>query len=552
VNCRTCETGRFDLLHNNDCLAKIVIIYFTDQYRNKAIEMQTVIEKNTEGSYLASLSLPLVCIKLAPAFCFLFVLTAVVAREDELLSESLLFFSISIIAIALIPWKRHVEIDFFSAKVLFCIFYFIYIWIPAGYLYWGLDYRSNWLSIDHKHLQAAYNYTLASTIAGLIAFLVGHSVGSIHRRLLKPGQYFEVAWLANQWKKHRKHFRVPALALIAIGFYATLIVYWESGGASSKLLLRLSTGLGESVEISALTDALTSWLTWGVMLLLYSCLSPSRLERKWFLIAVILMVAIFVGQYLILSGKRSYVAPLIIFPAIWSHYLGKRYRIGKAFAAFAFMFLLMAVLVILRTIIPLLATGESSYINASEMVREDPISHYMNSAELALFDNVMICVEKRNEILIASGGWTNAVLDNMIAPALFAVPRILWPSKPVFKDTGMIVFKEYIGNEENVGFAVGVYGTAFLIGGPIAVIILFFVYGFVLARLYNRLYPLAGKFGSVFCYSVCLWIGFMFFRFGTIGFTAIYVYQRMFVAVMLSIVLLLFEHKICSSVVRHK
>jgi hypothetical protein len=142
------------------------------------------------------------------------------------------------------------------------------------------------------------------------------------------------------------------------------------------------------------------------------------------------------------------------------------------------------------------------------------------------------------------------VLENIIAPALFAVPRVLSPSKPFFRDAGMVVFKENIGEDESVGFAIGVFGSAYIISGPVAILALLFAYGFILSRLYRRLNPLAGTFGGVFCYSACLWIAFMFLRFGTIGFTAIYVYQRMLPAIALAVFLLLTELKLSVAINR--
>ena len=177
----------------------------------------------------------------------------------------------------------------------------------------------------------------------------------------------------------------------------------------------------------------------------------------------------------------------------------------------------------------------------------DPVGYYLDSPDLAQFDVVMICVRHATTILNMAGGWLEAMWRYNFQPMLYIVPHSLWAGKPTFEDIGQLVYYRFIVAEANVGFAVGIIGALYIFGGLAGVGVGMAILGWACRAGYQRLAPYRRAPASVFAYSVALWTLFMFLRFGTLGFTVVYVIQRLLVGWMVAVVLLLINRR---SVVR--
>jgi hypothetical protein len=236
---------------------------------------------------------------------------------------------------------------------------------------------------------------------------------------------------------------------------------------------------------------------------------------------------VFILQYLLFAGKRSYVAPLLVLPAIWSHYRRKRWT-QRGVAAYAFILAtVMVALLMFRVLVPLYLSGLPVHSQAFDDMSGRPLSTYLETPDLAMFDVVEGCVAEPDRVLATGGGWANTLLRNVIGPILFIVPRPLWPEKPEFQDFGQIVYRALFGSDDRVGLAPGYLGLLYVFGGIAGVLSGALGLGYAAGLLYSGLEPRRGDPGAVFVYGVGLWVLVTFLRFGSIGFTAVNVIQRL-------------------------
>jgi hypothetical protein len=286
-------------------------------------------------------------------------------------------------------------------------------------------------------------------------------------------------------------------------------------------------------------DFFTSFLAWGALLLFYNCL----ISKKNQVVGFVFVLLVFIAQYVIAGGKRSYIAPLLIFPIMWHHYLRRPISIRRGLFYLGGGFFLMAILLLFRIVVPLTIAGGSRYEIAVGSILQKPINFYFNTPELAMFDMIMLCIRSQEEILAAGGGWVNEFFDYNIFPGLYFIPRLLWVDKPVFHDIGQLVFSSFIGPETHVGFAIGIFGVLYLFGGILGIFVGMVFLGIICKSLYYRFRPFEMNPRVIFGYSLFIWILFMFLRFGTIGFTVLFVTQKLFIGVIIGIMLYYFYNK---------
>ncbi len=436
--------------------------------------------------------------------------------------------------------RESFPVDFFQPGVIVAIFFYLYIWIPAFQLWYFLDYSSNWLEFFSYDQQNLFNHALISVSLGLIGFGIGYKGKTFSLVKARPFEPLPSRIGEKQWRKN-SFIILLSIVLIIIGMAANLSVFLRLGGFSKNILEYLSPSMffASEITIPGMLDFFTSFLVWGALLLFYNRL----IARKNQVVGFIFVLLVFFVQYVIAGGKRSYIAPLLILPIMWHHYLRKRIGIRRGFVYLGAGFVLMAVLLLFRIVVPLTMVGGSSYEIAASSILQKPIDFYFSTPELAMFDMIMLCIRSQEEILVAAGGWVNGFFDYNISPGLYFIPRMLWADKPVFHDIGQLVYSSFIGPETHVGFAIGIFGVLYLFGGIVGTFVGMVFLGVICKSLYSWLRPFEMNPAVIFGYSLFIWILFMFLRFGTIGFTILFVTQKLFIGVVTGILLYYFYNK---------
>ena len=413
--------------------------------------------------------------------------------------------------------------DFFQPGIIMVIFFYIYIVTPAIHIWYNLNYNSNWISIPSDKQAALFNYTLLITNMGIMCFGLGYRA--------KIGYIFNSTKsrrLSNSLKRIRwsndSFIKLIIVVLIGIGLLARIFIISKIWGLLSDILGYLSPSIRATrdIKISGIIYFLSSFLDWGALFLFLRYIVT---KKKGYL-AILVMLFALVSGYL-LGGKRSDVLPFFLFPLVWYHYLRRRinFSLGLVYALGGLVF--MASLMFARSLIAYSFIDPASVKEVISEIKQDPLDVYLNSPELTVFDMTVASIKDRENILENIGGWFSGMWNYNFSTILYLIPRILWIEKPVFEDLGQIMYRLFIGDSKYVGFSLGIFGGLYIFGGLIGVLIGMIAIGVMCRAVYLILQPYKSTSASVFIYSILIWIIFMFFRFGTLGFTILFFIQKL-------------------------
>lgn len=424
-------------------------------------------------------------------------------------------------------------VDFFAPGSVLALFHVGYILVPAYYLWLSRDYDSLWFAVRPNERAPLFNQAVLVANVGLAGLLVGYRRALGHRRARQQRPRRSLLM-------HALSSRAGIVILLGAGAMTTYTVAAQLGFDIRTILLGLSVSLRDkTVPLPGYIDAVTSLLMWGGLMAYWRQINHNKKPR----IGLVLCAGAFIVQYLVFTGKRSYVAPLVVLPAIWSHYRTRWWTGARVLTYTAAMGLLMAFLLMFRILVPLYLSSYSSHAMAYADMSARPVGSYLETPDLAMFDVIEAVVSAPEQVISTGGGWWTTLWGNVVSPVLYVVPRILWADKPEFKDLSQVVYRTFFGTEDDVGFASGYLGALYIFGGMAGVLLGSGLLGYGAGRIYNVLAPWRGDPGSIFVYGVAAWILFIFARFGTIGFTAIYSIHRLGVGVTLSLTLMLGLHR---------
>jgi hypothetical protein len=444
-----------------------------------------------------------------------------------------LFLCLLLITAATLRRRGSVVVDFFAPGSALGLFHAGYILVPAYYLWLSLHYDSNWFAVWRSEKAPLFNLTVLVADVGLAGLLLGYRLGLGH-----PS-----AWQ----QRHRSSLLMNVLSspagiviLLTMGALTTYTVAAQLGFDITTVLLGLSVSLRDTTPpLPGYIHAGTSFLMWGALLAYWRQINSDQKP----LIGLVLCASVFIVQYVVFTGKRSYVAPLVVLPAIWSHYRTRWWTGARVLTYTVAMGSLMVFLLMFRVLAPLYLSSLSIHHKAFVDMTSQPLRSYLDSPDLAMFDVMEACISAPDKVISLGGGWWTTLWQNVVSPVMYVVPRAMWPDKPKFIDLSQVVYLAFFGTADDVGFASGFYGVLYIFGGAAGVLLGSGVLGYVAGRTYNALAPWKGDPGSVFVYGVTVWVLFSFVRFGTIGFTVLNAAQRLGVGVALSLALVIRLHR---------
>lgn len=408
------------------------------------------------------------------------------------------------------------RVDLFQPGTVFASLFYFYFVIPAFHVWRDLDYQSAWLDPTWPSAPL-FQRTFALCLLGLVAFGVGYRFSRpIHHRSPPPTSVTPFA----RWPHSAT---VAAVAMLVIGFPFRLQHLVAIGGLTPNVLLFLSPTyqVESGIQIGGIRTFFETFVDWGALLLLLRAIVTGK-QR---LLALVLLIVAALLAY-VESGKRSAILPFLLYPVVWAHYLKRWVSVRRGLLYLGLGVALMAMLLFMRTLGPLLATGGLTRAVVPAEIALAPVRFYINSPELAVFDMTMLAVQDRAPLLHEIGGRVWGGVQYNLAPAAYIVPRLLWPGKPTYKDLGQVFFQHAVGEaREDVGFSVGIVGGLHLFGGVVGVVAGMIAVGALFRVLYERIRPWSGDARRVFIYGIVLWMAFLFVRFGTLGFTIMYFIQ---------------------------
>ena len=288
-------------------------------------------------------------------------------------------------------------------------------------------------------------------------------------------------------RQFKKTFDTPSLSLTFFA-YLGLILF--------RLVL-ISLGTGEITYVSAVRLG-GDWYQWFIYIIeshwFFTALVALQVFAKrwprWFLIFVLFVEATFA----ITSGWSS-VLPKI-FWLVFGCLLYTRQKLPWGALIAAGLFLTVAVTFSIPVVRDLraerMSTGKIIFSNFSESFRTTWGPGIDNG--LSLFSNMIIdrqsLIAQTPAILLEIIPDTQPYLpwqEVAVAPITF-IPRVIWPSKPIYTNLGSWLVVEVIGGRVADGSAaVTMAGNAYMYGGWFVMIIGLFCIGLLAAFMYRWL-----------------------------------------------------------------
>lgn len=442
------------------------------------------------------------------------------AEPYELWARALLALSLILPTTCCLQRGPTTPLDLLQPGIAALLFFYFYIAFPAAYIWHDLSYHPNWADPAFPP-QPLFVQTLSLTLLGLVFFGFGYR---LPQRRVGMGLSIRKALSARDlpWSVRNTGF---VILMLFLGLVFKLRHWAAVGGISHGILAQLSPGLRaeEQVRIAGLPFLLESLFDWGVLLLVFR----SLVIRRWRSVSLALLLCAMVFAYL-LTGKRSAVAPLLLFPLVWYHYLRRRIGLGRWLVLTSLALVLMASLLFLRSIAAPSVRGNQLETELVVHAARRPLAAYMSTPELATFDMTMVAVHDRGPLLNQIGGLGHGFFKYNFETLLQFFPRALWPEKPVFRDLGQVFYQWSVGGRPDVGFSIGVIAGLYMFGHIAGVAIGMFLLGVCFSWAYRLIQPWRGEHVPVLLYAVLVWMAFLLLRFGTFGFAVLYFIQFQF------------------------
>jgi len=423
--------------------------------------------------------------------------------------------------------KNSPAVDWFHPKLLFLGFYLLYFLLPATWIWWGREYDMIWVGYIGTPGKTINTMLVIGTIS-VASFALGFKI---------PVSYPKKDVLRSLLDRSTSVHRNSAIAVILVfgtmGLGAKIYYMSLMGSFEIGILEYLSPTARRDlgIQMSQVFVLAGSMLSWAALLFyfLYTIRKAQNrlISRAWFGIGFLLFAA---AVSYILSGKRSDVLPLILFPVIWSHYLINRLSASRVGVYLPIALVVIVSLLLFRIVAPLLVHGENPFNYIGQNVTEQ-LAFYADSGELATFEMATAALVHRQELLQELGGPTIGFLTYTFNTFVVFVPRVLWPGKPHYEDIGHVFFQTVTGIQQEVGFSVTVWGASLVFFHLPGLIIGMCLVGWIFRQVYRTLRPWEARPLNVFLYSIFFWMAFQFLRFGTLGFTFVYFVQAMLVGV---------------------
>lgn len=423
--------------------------------------------------------------------------------------------------------KAGERIDPFHPAILFLVFYLGYF-VFSGVLVWRLhDYDSAWVNLGQQPAFVV-NSVFFLGILSVAAFGIG-----MRAKIAFPvGALRKVFSRKNALRLGEMRYLVYLFFVVGIGFTTYHLSLF--GSFSIDIFRYLSPAAQRDLEInlSQFFIIFESMLSWAALLAVFRYLQHyvESGRRHGNVMTLLLLAAVVVITYVV-SGKRSAVIPLLLMPLIWHHYLVRSLSVARAGAYLTIGLVVVSTLLFVRVVVPLLLRGldPTDYLGGGLW---DAMVFYFDSGELSTFDMISASLTHRDQLLAEMGGPLWGLLKYSFGTLVALVPRAIWPDKPGYEDPGHIYYQVLIGSNEDVAFAVTVWGTSFLFFHVAGILFGMFILGWVFRGMYALLQPWKRQPLNVFLYAIFYWIAFQFLRFGTLGFTLIFFLQTMLVGML--------------------
>jgi hypothetical protein len=327
------------------------------------------------------------------------------------------------------------------------------------------------------------------------------------------------------------YFPLSAYLLVCIGTLMKVIYVVHVGGLHHVMVMR-SGGISEMLGydrtdtldtdllyLSMTADAAACWLLLEAM----NC-------RRQILFHSALAIVVLAGT-LVVTPKREY----LMMPAL-AILVGFSIYVRPLRLSHAPVFLIGAVglslLTLLgRIVIPVYEAG----LRIVDFARWDLIQKFavrLMSADTNLFDATVVTVYGRDDIIAKFGGWWEAFYRPNIEPFSFAIPRVLWPTKPdllVDVSTALRAIERGLTLESvDGGNGVGLIGTSWLygefIGLACGMALLAWAASYVDSFLNKMHYASAGR---ILVFAISLATLFQAYRQATLGWSFLDFFQTL-------------------------
>lgn len=379
--------------------------------------------------------------------------------------------------------------------------------------------------------EAQTTFALAILGFALISCGIGYRLGFSVRTKNSP---VKQSRSPVQGREEASSIVLACIILIVTGILLRL-GYALSVGGYEQALQRMSTGISTNLNLAALPGYIVQMRSisiaadFGALVLL--TLYASNRRPSWI---VPLVFAIVIMSTFALIGKRlTLLWPLLVVGLIINE---QRFRIRNRYipiilvgiATFGFFSLLFRIYAPAATVNMVIDLREVSWASGSIFL------FYFNSEEFSTFEMFTAVIEGQKELTELFGGWWTLFYRSQLEPFLYAIPRLIWASKPMeFRDVAHAVRALTTGHSlETVtgGTASTVLGSSYLLGGPIGLSIClggvgyfagrmdkwwrsctyktwknYLIYGFLIATLFHVFRQ--GSFGWVFIIMILQQMG---------------------------------------------